>query len=266
MFHHMIKVALTSLPNDLHSIATDRSLLGCYTGFRKSEWCQDSPHSYARITDPLWGNRPNSIAVIANDFVLKDIDSIVVTISLTTPTSAVQFAELRIRYQKNQDGYQVLTYSASSTSPATCPVRAILRILQCGILHRLPPFHPIAIVACPSDPRGFAYVTGGEYTTWLQSIAISVYHLTKKDATISKWGTHSLRVTTANLLHRAQFSSEFIKNRLRWRSDTFQMYLRNTFYIANKHTKALTLDIPPPTPLEHRPLEPHESPLAATAV
>jgi hypothetical protein len=120
-------------------------------------------------------------------------------------------------------------------------------------------------VARPSDPWGFAYITGGEYTTWLQSIAISVYQLTKKDTTISKWGTHFLRVTVANLLHHAQFSLEFIKNRLRWRSNTFQMYLRNIFSIADNHTKALTLDIPPPTPLEHRPLEPHESLLAAAA-
>ena len=265
MFHHMLKVATTSPSDDFHCAATDWSLLGRYTGFRKSEWCQDSPHSHARITDPLWGDRPDSVAVIAEDFVLKDADGIVIPITLSTPPSAVRFAELRIRYQKNQDNYQILTYSASTATPSTCPVQAILRILNRGLRLNLPPFHPVAIAARPQDPRGYVYITGGDYTSWLQSIASTVYQLPHKDTTTSKWGTHSIRVTAANLLHRAQFSSEFIKNRLRWRSDTFQMYLRNTIYIAEKHTSALTLDIPPPCPCERRAPEPHEALLAASA-
>ncbi len=32
-------------------------------------------------------------------------------------------------------------------------------------------------------------------------------------------------------------SSLFIRKRLRWRSDTFMDYLRNTFAIAKKHSK-----------------------------
>ena len=73
MFHHMLKVASTSQPDNFHSVATDWSLLGCYTGFRNSEWCQDSPHSYTHITDPLWGNHPDSIAVIAKDLSSKTL-------------------------------------------------------------------------------------------------------------------------------------------------------------------------------------------------
>ena len=40
----------------------------------------------------------------------------------------------------------------------------------------------------------------------------------------------------------------FIKSRLRWKSDKFQIYLRNTIYAAQQHTKALTileLSLPP---------------------
>jgi hypothetical protein len=133
-------------------VATDWSLLGRYTGFRKSEWCQDSPHTYARITDPLWGDRPDSIALIAEDFVLKDAHGIHVVVSSSTKLSDVQHAEMRIRYQTNQDNYQVLTYSASPTSPDTCPVRDILHILQRSTCLGLPPLHPLAIHANPLDP------------------------------------------------------------------------------------------------------------------
>ena len=70
---------------------------------------------------------------------------------------------------------------------------------------------------------------------------------------------HSIRVTAANLLHRAKFSDSYIKNRLRWRSDTFLMYLRNTFYTADQHTNAVTLGLDPPAQELARPLEPHKA-------
>jgi hypothetical protein len=71
-------------------VATDWSLLGQYAGFRKREWCQDSPHVFARITDPLWDNRPDSVALIAEDFTLKDANGIQVPVTLSTspPTSS----------------------------------------------------------------------------------------------------------------------------------------------------------------------------------
>jgi hypothetical protein len=43
MFHHLLKTSSSHHMDSLHTVATDWSLLGGYTGFRKSEWCQDSP-------------------------------------------------------------------------------------------------------------------------------------------------------------------------------------------------------------------------------
>jgi hypothetical protein len=43
------------------------------------------------------------------------------------------------------------------------------------------------------------------------------------------------------------------------------MYLRNTFYTTDQHTKAVTLDLDPPNRSIARPLEPHESFLYAGA-
>ena len=37
------------------------------------------------------------------------------------------------------------------------------------------------------------------------------------------------------------------------------MYLRNTFYTADQHTNAVTLELDPPGQELARPLEPHES-------
>jgi hypothetical protein len=43
------------------------------------------------------------------------------------------------------------------------------------------------------------------------------------------------------------------------------MYLRNTFYTADQHTKAITLGLDPPNRSIAQPLEPHESFLCARA-
>jgi hypothetical protein len=265
MFHHLLMTSSSHHKDSLHAAATDWSLLGRYTDFRKSEWCQDSPHIYARITDPLWGDRPNSIALIAEDFVLKNAHGIRVVVSPSTTPADIQHAEMPIRYQKNQDNYQVLTYSASPSLLDTCPVRAILHILPRGICLGLPPLQPLAIHTNPLDPRGYSFVTGAEYTQWLKSVAAAMYRLPSKDPSLARWGTHSLWVTATNLLHWAQFSASFIKNRLRWRSDTFQMYLRNTFHVADAHSQALDLCIQPPNDTDRRPLEPHKIVLSAAA-
>ena len=106
------------------------SLLGCYTGFRKREWCEDSPRFYNRITNPLWGDRPDLVALIAEEFVLKDAQGIQVAVTPSTSPSNIQHAEMQIHYQKNQDNYQVFVYSMAQSSPDTCPVCTILCILQ----------------------------------------------------------------------------------------------------------------------------------------
>ena len=66
-----------------------------------------------------------------------------------------------------------------------------------------------------------------------------VLNIKKDDPSLKLWSTHSIRVTAANLLHRANLSDSYIKTRLRWKSSSFLMYLRNTIYGADTHTKAI---------------------------
>ena len=44
MFHHLLQISSSHHMDSIHAVATDWSLLGRYTGFQMSEWCQDSPH------------------------------------------------------------------------------------------------------------------------------------------------------------------------------------------------------------------------------
>ena len=124
---------------------------------------------------------------------------------------------------------------------------------------------PSRLKVNPANSPSFSYIMGAKYTKWPQSIAIIIYRLSPKDLNVAHWGAHSLRVMAVNLLHHAQFSSLFIKNCLCCHSDTFQMYLRNTFFVADTHSKTLDLTIPTPSFMDQHPLEPHKIILNAAA-
>ena len=54
-----------------------------------------------------------------------------------------------------------------------------------------------------------------------------------------------MRVTGANLRRRQHLSETFIMNRLRWKSDAFLRYLRNTIHAAHSHTDKLSVKLSP---------------------
>jgi hypothetical protein len=109
-------------------------------------------------------------------------------------------------------------------------------------------------------------ITASQVATFLRHVARKVFNIPVGHKDLLAWSCHSIRVTAANLLHRARFSDSFIKNRLRWHSDTFLMYLCNTFYMADQHTTAITLGLDLPSRDIIRPLETHETFLSASAL
>jgi hypothetical protein len=108
-------------------------------------------------------------------------------------------------------------------------------------------------------------ITASQVTIFLRHVAHKVLDIPTGHKDLLAWSCHSICVTAANLLHRARFSDSYIRDRLRWCSNTFLMYLRNTFYMADQHTKAITLGLDPPDRSIAHPLKPHESFLCAGA-
>ena len=244
--------------------------LGRYTGFRREEWCNEKAHEYVRIDDPLWeGNDVRSVAI--EDFTFFDTKGAPVQVPQTTwnepasqlPTN-IAFVELCIRKQKNNDNFQKITYSCCHKNPLLCPVYAAFRIHCRGLRLGAPPTYPAAIYWDRSS-GSHKLITSRQVNTFLRQTASSTFGIPANSKLLEKWSCHSIRVTAANLLHRAQYSDSYIKNRLRWRSDAFLMYLRNTFYTAKDHTSALALDIAPALAANRRPLEEHEQLIAAAA-
>lgn len=240
----------------------DWIILGRYTGFRQSEWCQTKATSYSTKMD--LPDNPAEAMLLA-DMVFLDKNERIINIKRRDfHESMVAYVQLRWRYQKNQDNGEVVTYARDLLNVDFCPVLAALRIALRAIRLDVPAHEPIAVHH--EIGRGRRFITAANTAKLLREAAATVLGYKPTDPALNRWSTHSIRVTAANLLHRQRFSDSFIQKRLRWKSNTFLMYLRNTIYGAKQH--ALSLDISEsnlPSADEHnqRPTEPHEELLLA---
>jgi len=145
-----------------------------------------------------------------------------------------------------------------------CPVQASLNIAQCAQRLDTPYDHLAAVYRDPHTGLR-RLIMASQVATFLRQVTHKVFDTPSGHKDLLTWSCHSIRITAANLLDRAKFLDSYIKNRLRWRSNTFLMYLRNTFYTADQHTKAITLGLDPPVRGLVRPLEPHKALLCTRA-
>jgi ferredoxin-like protein FixX len=83
-----------------------------------------------------------------------------------------------------------------------------------------------------------ALVTAKAIERNMRACAAAVYNI-KKEEELQLWSAHSLRVGACNSLHAMGFSPSEIKWTLRWRSDSFMDYLRNTHVLATKQNRVL---------------------------
>ncbi len=83
------------------------------------------------------------------------------------------------------------------------------------------------------------YITASAITTALRPCAARVHKVDLNDSMLKQYTPHSLRIGACVLLYEKGKSAVFIKDRLRWKSDTFMDYLRDTAIVARQHAAAL---------------------------
>jgi len=263
MILHMLQECRLSPPDSLHFAIFDWIILGRVTGARRSEWCQDG--SGIEMTTPCLAHPiPEPKAFIFDDFHFFDaLHRRIYNVSGQN-ANEVAFVKICWRFQKNNDNGQVIPYSRDRSNPEVCPVMAAVRIILRASALGLPSSSPLAIYAPTSSSSNFTHITASQVVKFLRRSAQAVFGFKSKDTALQRWTCHSIRVTAANILHRAGMSDSYIQTRLRWKSNTFLMYLRNTFHSADKHSTVLAISpsnipsIPTCDGVIHRPLEPHE--------
>ena len=97
------------------------------------------------------------------------------------------------------------------------------------------PGYPLAVFL--SAQGTILYCDDSHVESHLKLLATECYNITNKDD-LARFTCHSFRVGACVLLHEANESPDFIKFRLRWKSDSYLMYLRNTPRLASQHNSA----------------------------
>ena len=131
---------------------------------------------------------------------------------------------------------QKILFAANTTDPALCPVRAMLQIRKRAIRVRLSLSAPIGVAKHDSK---LIYLHESTITTHIRNAATAVYDI-MDSRELQGFSSHSARVGAAVHLHLAGKDPIFIKTHLRWRSDTFILYLRNVIELASQHNDAIT--------------------------
>ena len=245
-----------SIDSEIASIV-DWIILGRYTGYRRSEWCQTTQTEYTRIME--WPGQPSE-ATILEDLEFLDSDEQLIKLTSTTDLNLIEYVKVTWRKQKNGQNGEEIPFARDRKEPKVCPVLAAIRIVQRANRLGVPLGEPIAVFKNKKGQRRF--ITDKMVAALLRKAASEVLNIDKHSAKLTLWSTHSIRVTAANLLHREKMTDTFIQTRLRWRSNSFLMYLRNTFYSADQHTKVLRVsdnNLPPKHLRAYREIEPHES-------
>lgn len=219
---------------DLQSIMWDVVGLGRYTGNRIQEIGMDAPDKIKYYSTPD-GLVMRAFSV--DNILFKDSHGMPISTesALASPESVVQ-AGTRYDIQKNRVNGQVLWYHKDILNPDYCPVMRALSLVRRAVQLGQLPSDPLCVYI-KNDKR--VYLTDKVVTEYYRTVTQRV-HPTITEEMLSLISTHSIRVTACILLAEAGKPMYFIKLRLRWLSNCFETYLRNTDRVAMQHLYAIT--------------------------
>ena len=146
------------------------------------------------------------------------------------PSEQPAFVRIRWQTQKNQNNGKTKLF-AIANDDRLCPVGAAWRIqarFEC-----LPSNCPVLGISAEGC------ITASDITKALRACASRLHKVDLSDDMLKQYTPHSLRIGACVLLYEKGKSAVFIKDRLRWKSDTFMDYLRDTTSVARQHAAAL---------------------------
>jgi hypothetical protein len=94
------------------------------------------------------------------------------------------------------------------------------------------------MAVCVNKNGNTKYLTGNKISDVLRTIARIVHPDLSKDK-IKRFSSHSGRVWALVLLDEAGMSPDFCKSCLHWMGESYQLYLRDTSILQQKHVDAL---------------------------
>ncbi len=211
----------------------DIATVGKYGGTRQQEFAMDFVDIIKMYV------LPNGVEVVRafciRNFLYRDMDRHSVQNPLINDDL---IEELGTEYdvQKNRRNGQIIWFCRERRYPKHCPVVRSLRLVWRA--ETLGQKHDDPVCVYRAKDGTVQYLTGKDVTEYLRFVV----KLTQPNISAEELkliSTHSIRVTACCLLAEAGKDGWYIKLRLRWVSDCYEVYIRNTRRIANAHNDAL---------------------------
>ncbi len=219
----------------LEAALLDWFTIGLFTGHRLSEWAQ--PSSRSDPSSPQLNGLNETAAFCLNDVAAetRQHQRISGAEILHFPRGDIVKMWLTWRTQKNGSNGENKMWTRNPDNLAHCFVDKMYNILDRFVKSRgaSDTTTPLSLYIHHGHCR---LITDTDIEDVMRSVAIEAHHLhPKKDAAhIKLWSSHSLRVGACVLLHSQGFTGEQIKFMLRWKSNAFMTYLRNTTIISDR--------------------------------
>ena len=141
--------------------------------------------------------------------------------------------------QKNRENNQEIPHKRNREHPKYDICEHVFELADRAHALGQPNHMPLAVYLDETD-NTVKYLTGKDVTEWFRSVAkVCMPGISAED--LRRYSAHSMRVSACVLLHEAGKDGTYIKLRLRWKSDCFEVYLRNTQVISAQHTDALAM-------------------------
>jgi hypothetical protein len=175
-------------------------------------------------------------ALTRDDIVFKD-DKNKVLRDPHTYRHKIHGMDVCFKVQKNRQNMQVIPFIRDKAHHEYCAVLAMEEIVETSFLLGQPSHLPLGVFR---DGRGkVIYLTGRAIADYFREIARELDpDMSEED--ILRFSAHSIRVLACVLLHEAGKDGPYIKLRLRWLSDAYLVYLRNTQVIGQQHADVMS--------------------------
>ena len=244
----MCELARDADPLGFRATAWNWTALGRYGGFRAQEFGMDSPKKVKHYVLP-----DGTLVVRAftqRNFKCYDVEGTRLSDALALANRAqVHATGQEYDVQKNRQNGEEITVArlapndALDAGPMTtkelCGVENTLEIKTRAImLGYSEPEDPLCVYQ-DEKSEDVLFLTGTKMTEYYRFI-LKLVQPSVTDEELSLISTHSLRVYACVLLHEAGKDGPYIKIRLRWLSDCYVVYLRNTDTIRLQHNEAMT--------------------------
>ena len=224
--------------SSIEAAIADWAELGLFAGLRGGEWCQPSQHSgLSHYTLAIDGS---SLTFTLNDFTFMDNRGGVLSLSavLRDPSKAMR-VRVTWRWQKNQNNGESQVYSRTHATMERNAVAPCIRIVTRFVTLLGPSASHLPVAIFRDHTGQTRYIWRDLAERHIRQAASAVYSIPTRSKTLLAWTAHSFRIGAAVILHDGGQPGAFIQKKLRWRSNSFMEYLRNTLRTAATHLHAV---------------------------